>query len=557
MKKYFFLFFFLPVLSFSQVYKITYKNFSNGKYQENEDISIYYYNNLAYLSSQNSKIKLFSDFNKKKNVKIMEYEAELVKNSIDFSQLIKPENTSNSDIKILGYKCKYAVFTSFSNKIEIWYTTDANVFGSPYPAYIPEENSLVLKIMINGNRELIASEIKKDKNTQLPEYKYDSSQEISASEFEQLLILSRYKTINVFENEQINYNPEIKKVSMENHKLDSVYHLSNGGILLKKIKIDKSYKGSYCYAELNVKSNGDAYDRTGSVFLLPDNEDYKPMLLALFGNMEFMPIFQDKYGENYQGMIANENFLPQIELMRFFTSFGVGHFNNLRPINNYPWAEKITYKQEISQLIPDDDYVWVGVFIGNYDKGGHIVSLNLNFYPNFEENLETENNFVLPIFNTVNILEMSGQNYSKFFKSDTLYSEFVIPENIEQTALLYTSTGHGGWGEGDEFVPKQNKIIIDDIEIYNFIPWRFDCATYRTWNPASGNFENGLSSSDLSRSNWCPGTLTNPEYIVLENLKPGKHKISVVINQGDDEGSSFSHWSVSGCIVGKIKNDKK
>lgn len=541
----------LPWLSFSQTYKITYKSYSNGKYQEDGDFSIYFKENIVYLSSQNAKVQQFTDFNKKENSKIMEFENNLYRNSTAFSELLKPENIENSTETILGYKCKLAVFYSFSNKIEVWFTDKAPAYGNPYSAFIPEEKSLALKVVVNGNREIIASEIQKVKNIELPEYQYDKAGKISDSEFEEKVILSRYSRLSIFENAQINFDTDIEQINLENTEPDVVYHLSNGGIVLKKVRIDESFKNSYFYVELDVKSNGDAYDRTGSVFMLPDNDDFRPMLKAIFGDKSEMPVFEDKYGEKYQGMIATSEFLPQIELMRFFTSFGAGHFNTLRPINNYPWAEKITYKQDVSQLLPDDEYVWFGVFIGNYDKGGHIINLKLSFYPSFGSADENVQKFILPVFNTVNILEMSGQNYGKFFKSDTLVSEFTVPENLENPVLLYTSTGHGGWGSGDEFVPKMNKIFIDDKEIYSFIPWRYDCATYRFSNPASGNFSNGLSSSDLSRSNWCPGTLTQPEYIPLSNLTPGKHVIKVVIAQGEDEGSSFSHWSVFGCIVGE------
>ncbi|MCK9255021.1 MAG: peptide-N-glycosidase [Bacteroidales bacterium] len=550
------LFVLVSLFSFSQTYQINYKSYSNGKYQEKGDFSMFFDNNIVYLSSQTDKIQQFIDFNKKENSKIMEIENCLYRNSISFTELSKPEKIENSSEKILGYNCKLAVYYSFSNKIEVWFTNTAVAYGSPYSAFIPDEKSLVLKIVINGNREIIASEIKKLKKAELPKYEYDNSVKISDSEFEEKLILSRFTRINIFENEQINFDTDIAKIDIKDAKSNHVYHLSNGGIVLKKVKIDQSLKNYYCFAELDVKSNGDAYDRTGSVFILPDNADFFPMLKAVFGDKSDLPIFKDKLGEKYQGMIAKHDFFPQIELMRFFTSFGAGHFNDLRKINNYPWSEKVTYKQEITNLIPEEENVWIGVFIGNYDKGGHIVNLKLNFYPSFEEFEENTEKFILPLFNTVNILEMSGQNYGKFFKSDTLISEFIIPENLENPILLYTSTGHGGWGEGDEFLPKRNTIFIDDEEVYNFIPWRFDCASYRFLNPASGNFSNGMSSSDLSRSNWCPGTLTNPEYIPLTNLKPGKHSIKVIINQGEDQGSSFSHWSVSGNIVGrKITKD--
>lgn len=116
--------------------------------------------------------------------------------------------------------------------------------------------------------------------------------------------------------------------------------------------------------------------------------------------------------------------------------------------------------------------------------------------------------------------------------------------------MRYTTTGHGGWENGDEFVPKENTIVLDGKEIWKLIPWREDCGTYRLYNPASGNFSNGLSSSDYSRSNWCPGTVTNPFMVPLGNLPAGTHTIQVKIPQGQPEGTSFSSWNVSGSLVG-------
>ena len=93
-------------------------------------------------------------------------------------------------------------------------------------------------------------------------------------------------------------------------------------------------------------------------------------------------------------------------------------------------------------------------------------------------------------------------------------------------------------------------IIIDGEKVFTHTPWRCDCATYREMNPVSGNFWNGQSSSDLSRSGWCPGTATQPVYFDLSFLKPGKHTITIAIPQGDDEGNSFNHWMVSGMLLG-------
>jgi len=72
------------------------------------------------------------------------------------------------------------------------------------------------------------------------------------------------------------------------------------------------------------------------------------------------------------------------------------------------------------------------------------------------------------------------------------------------------------------------------------------------YNPSSGNFGDGLSSSDLSRSNWCPGTTTNPVYIPIKNITPGKHTFKIAIPLGKTEGTSFSAWNISGVLIGEF-----
>jgi len=156
------------------------------------------------------------------------------------------------------------------------------------------------------------------------------------------------------------------------------------------------------------------------------------------------------------------------------------------------------------------------------------------------------------LFSTVNIMEMSQQNYGRLFKTDTLEVDFDIKPNVENLKLLFTTTGHGGWDTSDEFVPRLNQVFVDGKEVFKVVPWRTDCATYRLANPASGNFDNGMSSSDYSRSNWCPSTMTVPYIIPLKNINPGKHSLQIVIHQGDDTQNSFSHWNVSGVLIGDM-----
>ncbi|NJO89343.1 MAG: hypothetical protein HC831_10565 [Chloroflexia bacterium] len=66
-------------------------------------------------------------------------------------------------------------------------------------------------------------------------------------------------------------------------------------------------------------------------------EKDKTILDACFKGLEELPVFTDKKGGKYQGVISTDEYETPVELMRFFTSFGVSHFNRLREINNYNW----------------------------------------------------------------------------------------------------------------------------------------------------------------------------------------------------------------------------
>ena len=554
-----FLLIYLPIMAFAikePAFRVKYDRIDNGT-KSGTGISFIYHHALAYLSKPEDKIQQFIDYKQREIVNVMMVDQQLFKTVMPFDELPTPVLGTQTEV-ILGYTCKHASYIYFSNKVEVWYTTETQAKGSPSPNFLPVEDALVLKIVINGNRETVATSIEKLKDFILPEYTAGKAKSVTEAEFEELKINSRFTRLPVFTEEKINFDPSIEPVGEGELQLNRTYHFSLGSVILKKIRLTPEMcRSGNIFVKLNSRSNGDAYDRTGSVFIIPES-DGTTMMDAFQKGLDQLPLFTDHLGNKYQGIQKEENYTPPVELMRFFTAFGTGHFNDKRQINNYPWAGDVIYKQEVTSLIPSEPQdIWVGVFIGNYDKGGHIISLELDFYPSFEEDAVTSQRYIQPLFSTINTLEMSGQNYGRFFNNDTLRVEFQLPEDVTDLQLLYTSTGHGGWGGGDEFNPKLNQIFMDGKSIFNTIPWRTDCATYRFSNPASGNFGNGLSSSDLSRSNWCPGTLTPPDIIPLKNLKAGHHVLLVVIDQGKDEGESFNHWGVTGVIVGNFSKDHK
>ena len=456
-----------------------------------------------------------------------------------------------------GYRCKKYTTSLFSNRMEIWMTEDLKYRATPTTTFADLPGVLV-KYTRNGNAttrlvsETFGTTMRKmmDAKPVIPANlgTYMSSRALNNLEKEKLVI-----TIPVFRDAQICFNPKLPKATTIPY--DTTLPFSNGTIILKRLKLQQLPAHYQIFAELTEQSNGDAYDRTGSIFVIPASKI--SFLNALIDSVGVLPIYTDKNGEQYQGIKLEKNYTPLVELVRFFTPFGVHHFNQYRSLNDKEWEDAAYYKQDVSDLrqyLQGD--VYIGAFIGNYDAGGHKISLDLKAYPeSYEWKTDDNNLWTLPLFNTCNVMEMSGQNYGKLFETDSLTVTFTVPEGLTSLRLRYLSTGHGGWDTGDEFVPKENVILIDGQPRFHHTPWRSDCGTFRTLNPASGNFWNGTSSSDYSRSGWCPGTATQPVYFDLSGLTPGVHTITIAIPQGQREGTYFSAWNVSGVLIGLRTED--
>ncbi|MDQ0478018.1 GLPGLI family protein [Chryseobacterium sp. MDT2-18] len=536
---------------FAQNFKITYKTFFEGKENPKQDPVIVFTNAketfiLSEKTAERTKEIPFEIQKINRADHTVSQYAFLQNNLVSEYQnkeiLAKQKFELKSETKkILGYLCKKAVTSINSNTMEIWYTDDLKVKGGP--SILGQDLGLVLEITRNGNSTTKATEISKVKNFTVENIfakkKITSTDELS---YKELLWKSRFTTVPIFENETINFTNDLKSD-------EKILRFAKGTVILKKVKYPKIEANSNVFVELTEQSAGDAYDRTGTVFIIPQNKE-KSFFDALQNGPKTVPAFDNGNGKTYQGVAATEIYEPALELMRFFTPFGIQQFNHLK-LKDKNWHDKVMYRQDISDLkeMLSGKEFWTGVFIGNYDKNGHKISLEVTLH---KDGLDVfKNNTAIPLFNTLNIMEMAGQDYATMFDSPNgLTTSFTLTKDLKNAKLRYITTGHGGWENGDEFLPKENRILVDGKEVFSFIPWRTDCGSYRLYNPASGNFANGLSSSDYSRSNWCPGTTTNPNYISLGDLKAGNHQIQILIPQGKREGNSFSSWNVSGVLLG-------
>lgn len=538
------------VLSFSQTYEIQYESSYNGKAQPNQNQTIVWVNeNENFIL--NTKIK-----EQKSDYPFEISKIEKPSNAIISYAFLKPnEAISTSDKesiakqefelttqtkKILGYNCKKAITKINSNTIEVWYTNDLKIKGGP--SSLGQNLGLVLQVERNGNSATTAVSLKKIKTIGIDKIINKTIPTTDLLSYKDLLWKSRFTTLKVFENEIINFSDQSKSD-------EKIKRFANGTIILKKVKFPKIALGDNIFVELKQQSNGDAYDRTGTVFFIPE-EKSQTFFDGLEKGAKTLPLYENGNGKQYYGVVSNQNYQPTVELMRFFTAFGINKFNHIE-LKDKTWQTVSPFRQDITELKPSlsEKELWIGTFIGNYDKGGHKVSLDITIHNS--EQIVNKNNKVIPLFNTTNIMEMAGQDYATMFNNDKgLFVEFNLEKDLKNAQLRYITTGHGGWENGDEFIPKANSIYLDGKMAFSFIPWRTECGSYRLFNPASGNFADGLSSSDLSRSNWCPGTVTNPNFISLGDLKAGKHTIQVKIPQGEPEGTSFSAWNISGVLLG-------
>lgn len=456
--------------------------------------------------------------------------------------------TEEGSEKINGYNCKKYRTSINSNTIEVWMTESLGYDAMPSISRGVLKGVMVRQL-INGNRMFELRNIKKDRKIKKEIIPSEMGQRVAPRDIDKI---SKDKLIiktSIFDKEQIHF-AEIEKFKGE-IPYDTVIHFAYGTLILKRVNLDTLPEHYSYFIEVEEQSNGDAYDRSGSIFVIPTDRKLS-LKDALIDSIQLLHSYTDRRDITYRAIKLEDDFLPVVELMRFFTPFGVNHFNDRVKIDGLEWSDVAYYKQEVTDVAKHlRGDVLIGAFISNYDGGGHKLSMDILAYPgSYSWDLSYNDDWTLPLFNTCNVMEMAGQHYCRMFKTDSLTVEFEIPENVSNLRLRYISTGHGGWGGGDEFNPKENTIIIDGEKVFTHTPWRCECATYREMNPVSGNFWNGQSSSDLSRSGWCPGTATQPVYFDLSFLKPGKHTITIAIPQGDDEGSSFNHWMISGVLLG-------
>ncbi len=379
--------------------------------------------------------------------------------------------------------------------------------------------------------------------------------------------------INVFDHAHVQFLPDSLGTYVGEDP-SGIIHLTNGRIILKKITLPHYTRRVSATLTVRVESDGDRWDKSGSVFVIPKDAAPVNLLSIAKGEAKFPAVDSTKY-EKLIGTVPGEGYLPTVELLRFMTPFGVGYYSRrdtsersrTRPVYIDGWAEETCWKADITDLFPlIQDECYIGVFIDTWTAEGYLSSVDIEIEESPCEYDPLPRRHVLPLVNTIYYI---GQEYPDIFARRPLCVDFELPKTASNATLKYIVTGHGGHSGGDEFTPQRNIVTLDNENLLDFTPWRRDCASYRRFNPTSGvwaqkrdvsfygrrgretkTIDEMLASSDLSRSNWCPGSDVPPISSEVGMMAAGPHRLSISIPDAQPmKGNEMNHWLISCYLV--------
>ncbi|MBI6117582.1 N-glycanase [Salegentibacter sp. F63223] len=374
------------------------------------------------------------------------------------------------------------------------------------------------------------------------------------------VLAQEVKTISVFDEVPVNFNGEKKNIA-------NVEYLQSGRIILKKINVPKYPRGTDLKVKVTVKSAGDRWDKSGSLFVIP-NPDKLDFIDVAKGNASYPK--EAGRGE-YPGIKLGGDYEPALEVLRFMTPFGVGYYSDEeknpnikynRPVYVPRWEDEVSWEMDVSQLESElTGEILIGAWIDTWTPEGYTISVDFEY-----SGRELSKKIVKPLVNTV---YYAGQKHPDLFAFSPLKAEFELPEKAKNVKLYYITTGHGGHSGGDEFIQLRNTVKFNSDTVLDTIPWRDDCASFRRFNPSSGvwirkdsaraynrqgekvfsEVQERLASSDLSRSNWCPGSKVAPYELDLGDLQAGKHELLIDIDATPVDGDKLNHWLVTAYLV--------
>lgn len=312
-------------------------------------------------------------------------------------------------------------------------------------------------------------------------------------------------TVPIFESAPIQFGDPVSGPTWEPD--------DNGRVIRRTLKLPESAGPVQITARLKLESEGDPWDRFGSVYLV-----------APTGT-------------------AN------VELLKFMTGFGTGLPYKKDTIPDHPtvekWAEYSLWEADLTHLASLlQGEVTIEAVIDTWVNPGWSIDFELSFKA---EAQALNPSWVAPI------LDNTREYWTKeVFASERATIEVDIPAGLESLKMFYLTSGHGGRRSGDEFNKKDHVIYVDGAEVLRFVPWREDGPLFRKFSPTSAKWDGDVWSSDLSRSNWIPGDQVLPMVFDLSShLAPGKHSIRFQVeDMAESTPDNLNYWNISVVLAG-------
>jgi hypothetical protein len=229
-----------------------------------------------------------------------------------------------------------------------------------------------------------------------------------------------------------------------------------GRLAIKSFEVPLGLDHPKIVVSLKLKSAGDPWDKSGAVLLMSNN--WSEAILA--DSSESPGILLD----------AANGFNPPIELLRFITPFGVGHYSQetgadeYRPVYIPKWEDEVTWQNDVSHLWDSmKDSITLGVFIDTWSAEGFEINLDLEFIEQAKLRNPRPVREVLSLVNTTKL--HPEQHPFDGFATRPLDCAFQLSETASNATLHYIATGHGGHSAGDEFVRCEHILTLDNDTI--------------------------------------------------------------------------------------------
>ena len=253
--------------------------------------------------------------------------------------------------------------------------------------------------------------------------------------------------LTVFDHAHVQFLPD-SLGGFTDADADGIVHLTNGRIILKKIQLPDYKRKVDVKLTVRVESDGDRWDKSGSVFVIPADGPKVNILSVAKGEAAWPEVDSTRY-EKLVGTVPGPDFAPTVELMRFMTPFGVGYYSrrdtttyaSRKPVYIDEWAPEAVWEADITDLYPLlKGEAWVGVFIDTWTAEGYLASVDIDVKEDECKYEPIPRGHVTPLVNTVYYV---GQEYPDIFARKDLTVDFELPTFASKASLRYIVTGHG------------------------------------------------------------------------------------------------------------------